>query len=75
VHGFDGFAGLRAPGDIRLVGHHDEPKIGRLQAAQGLTHAGKDFQLARAGRGIRLAIPHRGAIDDAVAVQENGPVF
>jgi hypothetical protein len=74
VHRLYGLAGLGAARHIRLVGDHDKSELRGPETAQGALNAGQDLHLAQGGWRVRLTVAHRGAVDDAVAIQEDGPL-
>src|ERR1700685_4521368 len=75
MHGVDGLRRLGATGDIGLVGDDEKLVALALEILQRLGNAGEDFQVFEFGGGEGLAIADDGAVDDAVAVEEDGAGF
>ena len=50
MDGLDRLSGLRAAGNVGLVGDHHEAETGRLEPPQPFGHARRDDDLLEAGR-------------------------
>ena len=72
MNGFNHFFGQRAAAHVRLVGRHYQNKTGGLQFCARPGNLGEDFKFSQRSGRVRLGLSFQGAIDDAVAVQENG---
>ena len=72
VQDLDYAALLGSPGDVGLIRNHQEEKSASFQCFQRSWNIRQDFQFLEAGRRERLAAAHDRAIQNAVAVQEDG---
>src|ERR1019366_7587650 len=72
VHPVNLGARLRAAGDVRLIGHHDEDEAGPPQAGTGLGDTWEHPELLqRSGRRWHSA-PDEGLIEHPVPIEEDG---
>jgi hypothetical protein len=60
---------------VGLVRDHDEEEARRTQRGQRLRHARQDLELVERARGRRSSPAHHDRIEDAIAIQEDGPRF
>ena len=72
VNRLDGFLLGRAAANVRLVGGDDEEEASPLQLPARLGDAGKNLKLSEARRRVGFSIAGQGAVDNAVAIEENG---
>jgi hypothetical protein len=63
---------LHAPGNIRLIRDYEEEKTGLLEVGQRLRDPRQDFEGVDGGGRIRFAVAYDGAVQDAIAVEEDG---
>ena len=62
-----------ATADVWLVCGNDEKKTGLLQFGASFDDAGENLEFLQRRRRIGLAVASERAVDDAVAIQEDGP--
>ena len=72
VHRFDNGTRLSTCADVRLIGRDDEMKAGGVQQLQRLRDAWQNIEILEPLRRIRLPAANDGAIDDAIAIDEDG---
>src|SRR5216684_2892483 len=60
-----------AGGDVGLVGDDDIEESRRTQRLQRLAYAGKQLQIGKRARRVRLAVAHDRLVDHAVAVEKH----
>ena len=70
---FQYFGRLRASADIRLIGHYHKKEARALEKAACLPDAIQNFKLLHRIRRIGFAVAHHGPIDDAIAIEKDGP--
>jgi hypothetical protein len=75
VHCFDGFAALRSAAYVRLVGDDDQKKSGFLQLPAAFDGVGIKLELAEVRRRKGETIANYRAIENAVAIEKDGPLF
>ena len=72
VNRLDGFLLERAAAHVGLVRHHHEQEAGLFEPRARGRNIGKNFKLIQTHRRIRPVVALQSAVDDAVAVEENG---
>ncbi len=71
VYRLDDFASLFPQRDVWLIGNNYIREACSAQRFQSLGYAGKDFDLRHATWWIRLAIPNKCSVKNAIAVEEH----
>jgi hypothetical protein len=71
VHGLDFGTGDKAASNVGLVGDDVKWKAVRLEFFQCRSGIWHDFEIVAAGWWKRLAVANEGAVEDAIAIEEN----
>src|SRR5262249_46228057 len=69
--GLDHLAALGAAGDVRLIGHDDRQEAGVVELAHGFGYPREQLERLERLRGVRPAVADYGAVQHAVAIEED----
>src|SRR5208282_171159 len=69
---FHDFLFERPTANVGLVGRHDKQVTSLLEFCARDGNAGQNFEFTQACRCIRQTVTFQGAVDDAIAVEEDG---
>src|SRR5260370_18535069 len=72
VHLVDLAAGLPAPRDVRLIGHHDEDEAGPPQVSAGFSDTWQHPELRERSGWPRHAVPDERLVEHSVPIEEAG---
>jgi hypothetical protein len=72
VHRLNGAERLRTASDVGLIGDYQQQESEFFQASEAAGGVFRDFQFRDRRRRVRLTVTHDRAIQDPIAIEENG---